>query len=192
MSLINDGIELLQVGGWVSIPLILSSGLLWYTIASRVFVLQRQTKLSVRGIVSQARSNPDKGSGILFRTAKAVLAHVDEPESRRKKVIEEEVRFFESELGSYRNIIATLVMIAPLMGLLGTVIGMIETFESLGDMHLFSQTGGIAGGISQALITTQMGLIIAIPGLLFDRFLKNLETKRLDEIAQIKEVVCQI
>ncbi|MDZ7829411.1 MAG: MotA/TolQ/ExbB proton channel family protein [Halofilum sp. (in: g-proteobacteria)] len=42
---------------------------------------------------------------------------------------------------------------------------MIETFESLGDMSLFSQSGGIAGGISQALFTTQLGLAVAIPGM---------------------------
>ena len=48
---------------------------------------------------------------------------------------------------------------------------MIETFSALGDMALFTQSGGIAGGISQALLTTQMGLVVAIPGLLVGRIL---------------------
>ena len=64
-------------------------------------------------------------------------------------------------------------MVAPLAGLLGTVAGMIETFDSLGSMSLFSQSGGVAGGISQALISTQMGLAVAIPGLLAGRILRK-------------------
>ena len=70
--------------------------------------------------------------------------------------------------------------------LLGTVTGMIETFDSLQNMDLFSQTGGIAGGISQALITTQFGLTIAIPGLLINGMLN----KRRDDIAlQLAQVI---
>ncbi len=193
MLLINEGLQLLKVAGWVSIPLILSSGLLWFATVQRFMILQRKSKLSVRGIVSKAKDTPRRLPGILFQAAYAALQHIDIASlAKRKKILDEEMKVLESEISAYRSIIETLVAIAPLMGLLGTVIGMIETFESLGNMNLFSQTGGIAGGISQALITTQMGLIIAIPGLLCDRFLKNVESKRLDEIAQIKEIVCQI
>ena len=87
--------------------------------------------------------------------------------------------------------LGTLATISPLIGLFGTVIGMIETFESLGEMSLFTQSGGIAGGIAQALITTQLGLLIAIPGLLFDRFLKRREEILQDDILQIKEIISQ-
>lgn len=79
----------------------------------------------------------------------------------------------------YQPLINVLTAAAPLLGLLGTVIGMIETFDSLADMALFTQGGGIAAGISQALLTTQMGLMIAIPGLMAGRFLQRYEDKLL-------------
>lgn len=75
------------------------------------------------------------------------------------------------ECNRYAVLVRTIVMVAPLAGLLGTVAGMIETFAALGDMSLFTQSGGIAGGISQALISTQMGLAVAIPGLVAGRLL---------------------
>ena len=65
----------------------------------------------------------------------------------------------------------TLVMIAPLLGLLGTVIGMIDTFSALTDVEVFSRADGMSKGVSQALLTTQLGLVVAIPGLLMSRFL---------------------
>ena len=70
-----------------------------------------------------------------------------------------------------RTLIQTICIVAPLAGLLGTVSGMIETFDSLAEMSLFTQSGGIAGGISEALFTTQMGLIVAVPGVLIGRIL---------------------
>ena len=72
-------------------------------------------------------------------------------------------------LNAFKQPIQSIVVVAPLLGLLGTVIGMIETFSSLQDQAMHSQGGGIAAGISQALITTQMGLMVAIPGLLIGR-----------------------
>ncbi|NQZ00986.1 MAG: MotA/TolQ/ExbB proton channel family protein [Bdellovibrionales bacterium] len=76
-----------------------------------------------------------------------------------------------SKTGS--GLVGSIVAVAPLMGLLGTVGGMIVTFRSMESMALFSQGGGIAGGISQALITTQMGLAVAIPGVLMGRHLAS-------------------
>ena len=78
-------------------------------------------------------------------------------------------------------LINTLVASAPLLGLLGTVNGMIVTFDALTDMAFFRQTGGIAGGIAEALITTQMGLAIAIPGLLGQRLLER-QARRLRQM----------
>ena len=74
-----------------------------------------------------------------------------------------------SPLDSGRQMIRSIVIVAPLLGLLGTVMGMIETFSSLQTQTLHAQGGGIAGGIGQALVTTQMGLMVAIPGLLIGR-----------------------
>lgn len=71
-----------------------------------------------------------------------------------------------------KTLTRSCVIVAPLLGLLGTVTGMIETFVSLKDMSLHAASGGVSGGISQALLTTQMGLVVAIPGLIADRMLR--------------------
>ena len=71
---------------------------------------------------------------------------------------------------SFGTLARSVVIVAPLAGLLGTVSGMIETFDALADMTLFSQSGGIAGGISQALITTMAGLTVGIPALIAYRW----------------------
>src|SRR5690606_20136415 len=97
---------------------------------------------------------------------------------------------YEIEIMRFSPIINTVVIIAPLLGLLGTVNGMIETFNSLADMALFAQSGGIAGGISQALFTTQLGLVVAVPGLLFKSMLDRKQRRIQAELAQIKDLYC--
>ena len=64
------------------------------------------------------------------------------------------------------------ILCSPLLGLLGTVSGMMTTFDSLGDQSLLSQASiGVAAGISEALFSTQLGLMISIPGLLLGRLM---------------------
>ncbi len=81
-------------------------------------------------------------------------------------------------LKRFINMLGTIAMIAPLLGLLGTVVGMIEIFVSF-QATASASAGFIARGISQALITTAFGLAIAIPAVAFHRFL----LRRLDDIA---------
>jgi biopolymer transport protein ExbB/TolQ len=75
------------------------------------------------------------------------------------------------ELDRHSGLIRTLATVAPLLGLLGTVGGMIETFDALATMTLFRSSGGVAGGISEALVSTQVGLVVALPGLIAGRLL---------------------
>jgi biopolymer transport protein ExbB len=107
-----------------------------------------------------------------------------------RRRLDAELSGFDVELSRFSTLVKGLVAAAPLLGLLGTVIGMIETFDSLGDMSLFSQSGGIAGGISQALFTTQMGLAVAIPGLLLGRVLEHRQHGFEGELAKLKDIVC--
>jgi biopolymer transport protein ExbB len=88
-------------------------------------------------------------------------------------------------------VVQTVVAVAPLAGLLGTVTGMIETFNSLADAALFTQSGGIAGGISQALLTTQMGLSVAVPGLIVGRILDKRQNHLRRELEQLKDLLCE-
>lgn len=93
-----------------------------------------------------------------------------------------------SSLGRGRVLISAVVTVAPLLGLLGTVDGMIETFDSLGEMSLFSgRSGGVAGGIGRALVSTQIGLLVAVPGLLLGRMLNRREDFLAAEWRRLRE-----
>ena len=93
----------------------------------------------------------------------------------------------ESELNRYLALIAVLAAVAPLLGLLGTVLGMIETFQVISRFGT-GNAKAMAGGISVALVTTQTGLLVAIPGLFLSGVLmrraRQLRT-RLDEISTV-------
>jgi biopolymer transport protein ExbB len=82
------------------------------------------------------------------------------------------------------------VILAPLVGLLGTVIGMIETFDALQSSAMFSQGNSISGGISKALFTTELGLVVAVPGLIFGKILDRQEERYELEFEQIADVIC--
>jgi biopolymer transport protein ExbB len=105
-------------------------------------------------------------------------------------VIEEALLELRGTLGNGRTLVRTLVVLAPLAGLLGTVTGMIETFRSLADMALFTQGGGIAGGIAEALLTTQMGLAVSVPGLVVGRALDLRESSLQADLDLLTELVC--
>ena len=83
-------------------------------------------------------------------------------------------RSFKGDLDQGVKALEVAVICSPLLGLLGTVSGMMTTFDSLGDQSLLSQASlGVAAGISEALFSTQLGLMISIPGLLFGRLLQR-------------------
>lgn len=93
-----------------------------------------------------------------------------------KEAIEEEGNTVVHELDRYLNTLGTIAAITPLLGLLGTVIGMIQVFTSI-TPEVMSQGIGdptvLAAGISKALITTAAGLSIGIPALMFHRYFKG-------------------
>jgi biopolymer transport protein ExbB len=89
-----------------------------------------------------------------------------------KESIEDTGRHVVHELERFLNSLGTIAAIAPLLGLLGTVFGMIEVFNVISERGT-GEAGLLAGGISQALITTAAGLAVAIPSLLFYRYLRG-------------------
>ncbi|MOA32015.1 Biopolymer transport protein ExbB [compost metagenome] len=94
-----------------------------------------------------------------------------------KECIEEAAARVIHELERYLNALGTIAGIAPLLGLLGTVLGMIDIFSAfIGNST--ANASVLAGGISKALITTAAGLMVAIPALFFHRFLQ----RRVDEL----------
>jgi biopolymer transport protein ExbB len=190
-NLLQDVAAYLQAGGWVMPPLVLATLVLWFAIGYRFAALKRGSERDVRNLIRRYddKGKIPKGDGVLVRALRKGLDLRERRLDDLRPYLDD--AFFEEQkdIRRYGRLIMTIVMAAPLLGLLGTVIGMIETFDSLGDMSLFSQSGGIAGGISQALITTQMGLAVAIPGLIVNGVLvrrqKNIEI----ELAQLKDIL---
>lgn len=158
--------ELVLQGGFVMPPLGALTLMLWYALGARAFGLRGTLLVDAKERVAALRE----------RRARLDRDHLDDA------LVE-----LVFEAARLRRLIRGLVTVAPLLGLLGTVTGMIETFDSLADMALFSSTGGIAGGVSQALLTTQVGLTIAIPGLLLGRTLDRRERRITDEMERLKD-----
>lgn len=85
--------------------------------------------------------------------------------------------------------ISAMIAAAPLLGLLGTVMGMIETFESLGNRHAGRSMAGLASGVSQALITTETGLAVVLPAML-GLYLAHRQLQR--SVRQLLEIEAQL
>lgn len=153
-------------GGLVLVPLAALALTLWYLIGARILALYagsvvRRARAQGRRELARATADPDGALHLVFHEHGA-------------------------ELGRYRRGIRAITAVAPLLGLLGTVSGMIETFDALTGMTLFAASGGIAGGVSEALITTQMGLSVAIPGLLVGRLLDRREERLRQELEGLR------
>ncbi len=187
----KDFLFFMQAGGYVMPPLLLATVVLWYAIGYRYAALRRGTVRSPRIMLERAsQGNMPKSEGVMSRALRKGLRLQQRRLPYLRRFLDEAFAEEEQELRRYHVLITTIVLAAPLMGLLGTVVGMIETFESLGDLSLFSQSGGIAGGISQALFTTQMGLAVAIPGLIVNGILQRKQREMLLELAQLKDLLC--
>lgn len=188
---INALLEYIALGGFVMPPLILVSVVLWYALTLRLLEV-RAGNSDPRRLLHEAHKQRLQPVSVPARATLEALALAKQVTDRRSLRAAINDRFYECrvELSRHRTLVRSLVAVAPLLGLLGTVDGMIETFDSLADMALFSQSGGIAGGISRALFTTQMGLAISIPGLLLGRMLERREQNIKLQLDQIRDLVC--
>ncbi len=101
------------------------------------------------------------------------LLNADHGREMMKVSIEETGRQVVHELERFLNALGTIASVTPLLGLLGTVVGMIKVFSAI-MIHGVGDPGILAGGISEALITTAAGLTVAIPSLIFHRYFERL------------------
>ena len=102
----------------------------------------------------------------------AGIANRHENRDVMKESIEDTGRHIVHELERYLNTLGTIAAITPLLGLLGTVIGMIKVFATITTQGV-GNPGALAGGISEALITTAAGMSVAIPTLMFYRYFRG-------------------
>ncbi len=182
--------ELFESGGFVMPPLLLCTMLLWYGLGYRFWVLKESHRMSVRDMLAYYRKTPDAAAHhILDSAIKKGVALKNSGVRDLRWHLDGEFSEYEKEMRRYSVLVKVIVMISPLLGLLGTVAGMIETFDSLASMALFTQSGGIAGGISQALFTTQMGLAVAIPGVLVQSTLNRRQYNLAADLEQVKDLL---
>ena len=112
----------------------------------------------------------------MSRVMLAGIVNYEKPESELKEILEEAGRQEIPKIRSYLPALGTIASVAPLLGLLGTVIGMIEVFSTISQEDSVNP-GKLAGGISQALITTAFGMVIAMPTLAaYNYFIAKVQT----------------
>lgn len=173
-------LELVKAGGWIMLPIIACSILSLAIVAERLWTLQRR-RVTPRHLVAQVWNLHKHGKldtaqlirlregSPLGRILAAGLMNRHHDREIMKESIEETGRQVVHQLERYLNSLGTIAAITPLLGLLGTVIGMIKVFSAIMS-HGVGDPGVLAGGISEALITTAAGLSVAIPSLMFHRF----------------------
>ena len=181
--------SIIQAAGWPIWPLLLCSIVALALVIERFSSLRASriapTRLldEVLGVTRQTLPTPDMVNRlaensllgqVLAAGLRAVTAEPQMPEAKLRQVFELAGRRAIHQLERYLNTLGTIATAAPLLGLLGTVVGMIEIFGSQ------SPTGGSGGnpallahGISIALYNTAFGLMIAIPSLMFYRYFRG-------------------
>ncbi len=181
-------IDLLKAGGWIMFPILLCSVAAFVICIERSWTLRR-TRITPKHLVAQvwgwiknnqldrARLKKLKASSPLGEILAAGLVNHAHGRSTMKESIHEAGRLIVINLEKYLNTLGTIAQITPLLGLLGTVIGMIRVFTVI-TVQGTGDSGALAHGISEALITTATGLIIAIPTLIFHRHFE----RRVDEL----------
>ena len=191
IEFIEQVMRYVRDGGWVMGPLVAATFLLWFALGWRVAMVRRGSRLGLRVLLQRALDEKRMVGGVIGDAVaiSAILLRQGQDNVQVRGVLDEAFGPLEDRLARGAILAKSIVMVAPLTGLLGSVTGMIESFDSLADMALFSQSGGIAGGISQALITTQMGLAIAIPGLIAGRILERKQALLLEELDELKALV---
>jgi len=188
LSLSEDFQLYLQNGGLIMWPLMLATGVLWFCLGYRMIILRRGSDLPLRSLIYQYSQEPDREvTGFVDAAVEAAWRTHHKFTGDISGYLEAAFFPLDEGLGRYRHLVRTIVLLAPLAGLLGTVTGMIEMFDSLGNQTFYSQTGGIANGISQALFTTQFGLAVAVPGMIIGTLLELKENRMRNELFQIKE-----
>ena len=188
-------VTLMNTGGMVMWALFILNLMLWYGLGYRYLMLKRGTKGNIRRLVQkhQKRGEEQAMRGLLdYAAADAIAAAAEAKEEKQKcrNYITDALFPYYIDIGKYSTMVKTIIVLAPLIGLLGTVIGMIETFDALQSSSMFSQGDSIAGGISKALFTTELGLVVAVPGLILGRILDKKEERFELEFEQMTDILC--
>ena len=189
--------ELVQAGGWLMLPILLCSVIAAAIIIERSWTLRHKkvipaklltgiwNLLSSDALTDQHISEIENGSP-LGRVLAAGLINRHLSRDLIRESIEETGRHVVHEMERFMNTLGTISTITPLLGLLGTVIGMIKVFTAITVVGV-GDPGQLAGGISEALITTAAGLTVAIPTLLMHQLVQS-RAKQISELLEQEAV----
>jgi len=173
-------LEIVSAGGWLMLPIILCSIVVIAIAIERYWTLNAD-KIAPRHLLAQVwgwlRNNQMdasklkelKQSSELGLILAAGLSNSRHGREVMKDSIQEAANQVVHDLERYLGVLGTIAAIAPLLGLLGTVLGMIKVFTAI-MVQGTGNAGVLAGGISEALITTAAGLCVAIPAMMLHRF----------------------
>jgi biopolymer transport protein ExbB len=176
-------LELVKAGGWLMLPIIACSVVALAIVAERLWSLQIRRVLP-KHLVAQVwrwekvhQLNDEnlrdlQASSPLGAILAAGILNRQQSRDVMKESIEDTGRHVVHELERYLNTLGTIAAITPLLGLLGTVIGMIKVFATITTQGV-GNPGALAGGISEALLTTAAGMSVAIPTLMFYRYFRG-------------------
>lgn len=176
-------LEIVQAGGWLMLPIIACSIVAAAIVLERLWTLRPEhvaPKNLVRQVHEWARHDQlDPGhlqklheNSPLGQILATALTHRYADREVVKEKIEDSGRHIVHELERYLTSLGTIAAVSPLLGLLGTVIGMIKVFAAI-TANGVGNPAVLAGGISEALITTAAGLCVAIPALIGYRYLRG-------------------
>ena len=180
-------LELMQAGGWLMLPILVCSVVASAIVLERLWTLRRR-RVMPSGLVTEIwrwhregeltdeRVDAVRQGSPLGRMLTAGLINRAHSREVMKEAINDTGRQVVSELERFLNTLGTIASVAPLLGLLGTVIGMIDVFGVIMNAGV-GDAGVLAGGISKALITTAAGLSVAIPTLMFYRYFNSRVSK---------------
>jgi len=186
-------LEIIQSGGWMMVPIIICS-ILAVAITFERFWTLRTLKIAPPDLLARVwgwmknnqldstRIKELRSTSPLGRVLAAGLINSRHGRQIMKESIEEVASHEIHLMERYLNALGTVAAVAPLMGLLGTVFGMIQVFSEIMAQGT-GQANLLAGGISEALVTTAAGLIVGIPALIAHRMLQ----RRVDEIVVFME-----
>ena len=175
--------EFVKAGGWLMLPIIACSIVAVAIIVERFWSLQRK-RITPQHLVAQVwhwakandldevKVNQLRSGSPLGKVIAAGLINRHHPREIMKESIEDAGRHIVPELERFLNTLGTIASVAPLLGLLGTVVGMIDVFAAIIE-HGVGNPAVLAEGISKALVTTAAGLSVAIPALMFSRYFKG-------------------
>ncbi len=175
--------ELLKAGGFLIWPILLCSVIALAIILERFLALKssdvappelidRIRKLMKKGDLGSREINEIEENSPLGKVLAAGLRNPNQHRVVIKEAIEEAGRHVVHDLERHLTTLGTIANITPLLGLLGTVIGMIKVFSAITTFGV-GDPQALAEGISEALVTTAAGLSVGIPSLMFYRFFKG-------------------